>query len=972
MNNQIARREKWSIDFETFAPQAAALAPMKTLDIKTRHQVRAIITADRLEAVRLLNGLRESKTTKILCKIEDILRLHPEKLTPPLFPNEALTKEDYYRLSVRPANKQIEQIELLFAANRTKVLDLIASISLLDREIIKCKYEQAHIVLQKILNEFGSSQILLRKAALLKALHQNINETTIVERMLDSAGLGSNNVIVSSIVQCFKEDQDWSGLKRSIMSLASRGNRNKYTRDIARIAFHPHAKNTEDLAHLIQSSLQSSLIDALLILKVNKHIIQSPELSELFDIWDSQLLSIGDLATPYIGKEDGESTFYKRTSAFLENSKVSDYRLLIDHFYDDPTSDYFVLDDSLIERISKWANSCLTLNDLAKPVPMTRHSCSTLQQLELEGLITRSAMFNYLSFISEGKSQIDENALFTIMGKTHDLVRTHHTEILKKMASFASTPLSKIIYHLLIARKSKNEADDHLLRRRLQEIVKKDFNSELVSFVESLSKRSPAVAIYTYELCTEDFIAKLVHIIKSSAQITETRAALHQWMGEHTKDNYFLGRARALLIDHQINRVRNELDDNRIYVDHARFAEWFNDELLREFNSVLASMEHNFAIGINENAQLLMLIEIAYANFCSNSIFGVASYLGRRIRHGTFKGHLYSVVSGIESSPKYNTLFKDPVFLGRWENWKRAYASKIDIIIRDRLHIESSTKRDGLIKPTLSSPAKVDIAIACGKNLIKDYFDPRSSRPIIPTLTEYCWRLAEVDLKNIISYMKGQKGNLISADLLAEIKAGNYTRNISSELVKEFVREITHNVTEKLSTMNTWFKRPVSVSPKASLSLLYKAVVAEVKETFPEFDPNTDYNEMNDIELVGGPYHVIYDAFYVVVYNAAKHGQPAGEVEKEFLVSRTLNGVTGELKITIASDIKDYQTEQYVSERLKLQPGDDIDNAHLSEGRSGIRKLHQIERSDKKFKVREVSCRNRKVYVSFTYGLEHV
>lgn len=27
-----------------------------------------------------------------------------------------------------------------------------------------------------------------------------------------------------------------------------------------------------------------------------------------------------------------------------------------------------------------------------------------------------------------------------------------------------------------------------------------------------------------------------------------------------------------------------------------------------------------------------------YSEFCSNNMFGIASYLGRRIRHGTFKG----------------------------------------------------------------------------------------------------------------------------------------------------------------------------------------------------------------------------------------------------------------------------------------------------------------------------------------------
>ncbi len=52
-------------------------------------------------------------------------------------------------------------------------------------------------------------------------------------------------------------------------------------------------------------------------------------------------------------------------------------------------------------------------------------------------------------------------------------------------------------------------------------------------------------------------------------------------MGQTSGEKVYLDRARTLLIDHRINKVRNELDDNRIYVDVARFHEWFDDELLR-------------------------------------------------------------------------------------------------------------------------------------------------------------------------------------------------------------------------------------------------------------------------------------------------------------------------------------------------------------------------------------------------------
>ncbi|RGB48959.1 hypothetical protein DW209_21830 [Enterobacter hormaechei] len=167
--------------------------------------------------------------------------------------------------------------------------------------------------------------------------------------------------------------------------------------------------------------------------------------------------------------------------------------------------------------------------------------------------------------------------------------------------------------------------------------------------------------------------------------------------------------------------------------------------------------------------------------------------------------------------------------------------------------------------------------------------------------------------------------------------------------------------------MYGWFKRPLSVSPKASLSLLYKAVVAEVKETFINFDADTAFDEEDDIELVGGPYHVLYDAFYVVIYNAAKHGKPSTNLEKSFKISRAERKVI----VMISSDIKDEDNEDEINDRLKITADSDIDNAQSSEERSGIRKLYHLQRNDPKFQIETIICANRKVTISVSYSLEH-
>ena len=76
--------------------------------------------------------------------------------------------------------------------------------------------------------------------------------------------------------------------------------------------------------------------------------------------------------------------------------------------------------------------------------------------------------------------------------------------------------------------------------------------------------------------------------------------------------------------------------------------------------------------------------------------------------------------------------------------------------------------------------------------------------------------------------------------------------------------------------------------------------------------------------------------------------------------------------ITITSEIPDSETEKAVIERLKICPTDDIVNAQLSEGRSGLRKLRQLATADENFKILNIDCFNRKVVVQVAYILEHL
>lgn len=943
---------------------------LKCLKLELRNKIRSLVSMESKESIQALEKIRESASANEIIRIENALRaisFGNDCIIPELFPTLPQVKESFVRFKSIDINKHLDIIEINVKNNYKKLNGLIVKFSELNNYIISRNYIKADAKISEINNEFGCSHFLIRKCALLQSLDKDNESLVASSSILRGQGITTNNVIVNSVVQCYQERQDYLALKKSVLNINDKGKYNKYSRDITRFIFHPHAIDSLDFNSMLQSCLQSSLIDAVIFLKINREYLDEnkcPLILSLFlqiEASSIPLDSVAEFYTKYDDHEvDLEYLFYKHSSAWLEGDSFNKYRFFIDLFYEDPDSKLCKYDDNTIQKCNEW----IDVNEVKQLLSenLTKHKYNNLKILEISGMVTRSAAFNFLVHIKEGYCYLDEELLYLIMGKTKDLDKTIHIEHLKNTAKFTGSEESKIIYYLLISKKSKNESDGFYLRRIVQNIVIEKFSSDIVCLCEHIHSKSKEVAEYTYEVFSEDFLARLSHVIKKTPQITETRAALHKWMGEKTGKKAFLDRARTLLIDHQINRVRNEIDDNRIYVDSARFIEWVKDEQAQNLNTVLTNITHVELADVADDPQLIMIIEKCYFAFCNNNIFGISSYHGRRIRHGTFRGHLFNNVVNIER--KYPTIMRDQFIHSKWNQWKISYESCIDKIIKDHLHVETSSKRDGLLKPNLKNINKHDIVFACANFIAKDFMETRDTNNTILIILEYCWRLAEVDLKNVNRFLKSKRSELTNVVLLDEMKACTPSLHNTT---RDFAREIQATINEKLTSMYGWFKRPLSVSPKASLSLLYKAVVAEVKETFPLFDADTTFDEENDIELVGGPYHVLYDAFYVVIYNAAKHGKAASDLLRNFEVNKE------DLKVivTISSDLKDEDNEHDVNEKLKITSESDIDNAQSSEERSGIRKLYHLQRNDSKFNIEKIICHNRQVTISVSYSLEH-
>lgn len=946
---------------------------IKRLDKKTRNKLRAILSLSDTNAIGSLSQLRGKLSNSQSEALDAILCspfLSKAAKTSAPFPKSPPFRDTFQIRSDLDLGRILNILEASVLTHNARLHEVATSLHEIDMQYAEKNITSCRDLISKAIEINGWSHALLRRLVLIRENLAEGEEDEKIETLVQQADL--KEVVVASLVHSYSLDQNILTIKRSILHIPDRGTLNRYSRTLSRLTVQPFAKSPEDLATFLAEVEKCSLIDAVILAKFNAHLFtleNYPALAALSNKLGRAELFERLISTYNTSDSIGEYGLFKQNSAWLEYEPVRQYRILVDNYYDASREEVEELPDSLSQTLHSWVGEA-TLSDLVETNQFTKHSYSTLAKLELSGTITRSAIFNYWLQKSEGQIGFEREDLFKLMGLTRDLARTVPIKATRTAAKLAKDDLVKLILLLLLGKRSKNELDSFLLRKVLENIASRHHEGSLIKLVKSYEVSHPYVAEYIYEIATEDFLAKLNKLAPHRADIPAIRASLHEWMAEFTQDEHYLQRARTVRIDHQLNRVRNEIDDHRIYVDPSRFSSWIEDEMMIELSGALTSSgsgKKGVSVTCDETILNLVMTQ-CYNAFCSNPVFGIASYIGRRIRHGTFHGHLYSsVINSLEKNEKFQPLFRTAQFALKWAQWKEAYNNAVEEIIRDRLHVHSKAKPLGLLQPEAYGPSKLEILSAAVKTISFSFGESKTIDGIDQTIIDYCWRLAETDLPVITKYLKGQQSRLKNLQFV-ENEILMATTFSDSKLANAFHRELELSIDRKLASMFGWFKRPTIVAPKASVALLFDATVAEVKDTIPEFNPQAEDCSEGDIELIGSAYHIVYDSLAVVVANAAKHGDRSLPVRRKFEI---LPGKTKQLVVEVSSSIRPADNSCEVSADIERRKKADFLDANLYQGKSGISKLMLLTHTRQDFSLEQYEVVGNEVKVRLSYALEH-
>jgi hypothetical protein len=602
------------------------------------------------------------------------------------------------------------------------------------------------------------------------------------------------------------------------------------------------------------------------------------------------------------------------------------------------------------KQLAEYYGNIHSLNDLRinseenQQINLFRYSPKTSNFAE-----NSAALTYYLSLMDGIISNQEEETFIKLMSFTSDVAYTIEPEHLTTIKNRAVNQDLRMISLCLLVESKLDTCDltEHEFRKRLQELIKSEHNENIVDALAKYSEISPSITQYLVQTFDETFLSRLFDLNGTTNTALETRADILEWYGMAFSDKTALDRAKNIRIDIQIHKHIQHINDARIYADPTRVIAWINDNYIHkmvlaldeivkipkpDLNINWSRMNH----AITPEYELGNIVAHCYHEFVSNSLYGVSSYLGRRIRHGTVKGNAVGGVKSVLNQPDYEQLKLDPIFMEAWNNWLACYTQVFEDLVLRYFHIQKKgSTPDGLLSPLINTDYKSKVATTLIENLYESFkkIDNVSEAPSL--IIEFCWRLIAEDLISVKRHLYKKK------EQVSKFSTLNWRQVRNQKLVQRFVQELQVVVSEKFKLIDSWFNKPSYASPSAELSLLYKVAIEDVQSKSEDFYPNIIEDE-SDLVIYGEQYFSIFDALEIIIKNIAEHGDKNGQLK--FTSKLEKNNGSSELLITATSrfskELPYASAREIIEDKMASKVFSD---ANLVDNGSGIKKLMNMQ-----------------------------
>jgi hypothetical protein len=929
---------------------------------RTRNLVRGILSAKDESALKgTMERLRREISPDDATVVFRILRDSPLAeglLQPHAFPQ---TIADVSRLPDFTAGPL--QVEIAVQSERlqresARLVEAIALVASINERIIAGDSDGVNFLFLKSTAEFGVSLIVAAKAISFRHMANGSGD----KRKSHSDFLAPftaprRQVVVGSFEDSVDLDREYLQVRRSFLRFAATNRLNPSDAAIVVDNFSVLDLSRYDLAQRLQAFGRWGVLDTTAYLFRIRAIFLALGRSEdaalvdanlptsVADAWEAAFDTIDVQALQtLIGDKDQffERAFFAHMPAWSEYKTLLGYRLKVEEAIGTRLDGRFSVTKP---DASRFADPCSTVDELLSRGPPAASLDRVLPQSS--GAFHRTIAL-IASIETDTLAPMSGEQLNSLLDQTVDVAGMFSkAEIARFLPRKPSDALYEFLRTAVVNDAEEKEVSNHALRRALQTLVQQRFGSDIVQLLNYVDSERGHVSAHLYNLCSEAFLSELYDIYVEAEDVIEAQASILEWRGTTKNDKDATNRAKSHRLNLRLRKVRGAIDETRIYVDPLRFLQWMHDQYGGELRSLAPLAEEILAdpdrsvnlndavrVAVQPRLRLLGLLDACYEEFCTNKIYGVTSFIGRRIRHGTLHGHLV-----LEFQPEVQSAIiefdgRAPQFARFLENWLTQFDAAVKVMAADNIHVRSKERPKGLIIAKLDEAEKSTIASVMLEAIAISMKDRFQLSVTLGLVQEFCWLLFEVDLKRTRDAVAA-----LRREFVIKVDQPQFAdRPELARRVNEKIRAINSSLQLRFEQVGSWLTRPTNLSPSASVTLLFEAVLDEVRQRYPNFQPQLNITGKRDIDLLGHRFHFFYDALYILVDNAAKHGKPNGVLGVE-IDSWNPDNKHIQVRVSVRSDFEDPSNAcARIDDAMDAEVGD----AMVSNYKSGIRKLRSL------------------------------
>ena len=939
-------------------------------DSRARNYIRGAIGATRFEdAFSAMESFRSVSSYSDAKAAFGFLRNHPlagKFAFPDDFPSSSSTIRYQKHFDRGKYYHELAQLGARMDSERSKLARFVEGIGELNVALRNREIDTLNVKFSELVGEYGYSIVLLRKLISVRdLLIEEASLSEVIDRHISSLTKGRRSIVAIAVEDLMDRERDYPNVRASLSQITSDSSLPDTPRLIIRSSLSWFPSNLAEFYHLIQAYGHLSLVDSLWFFcsrierieatfgrEVALQVGEAVPL-ECRETWQScfpkfpdQILAM--FAERYDDFSDLE--FFRCSNAWIEYKDVSTFQLIREGVIGGR------LDNALSPSRSKEAGIVVprSIEEIVSEPPKSHISIDVVdpanggfldKTIGLIDLINRNVDFQ----ISSG-----EQALRVVSCTTRVSELLTWDEI-SNLIDPQKDDLSAFLSAALKLANSPSERAAHSFRKATQAILINQFDSDLQQFAAWLDKNSSAVLRFCILEFDELFLSKLFDVMKTRSAAIQARVKLLEFYGYVTDDNVYADRASALNTQAKLAAIRADFDDIRIAVDAQKFELWLDQTLSIDIRPLSKSVNlddleivsgdqirNPQALYVNQSVKIAALCERAYAEFSRNQFWGIASYVGRRIRHGTLDGMMLGELRAIVESCATEFNDSSPRFVEKLNSWLKLVDASVQRIDNELLRIRSGSKPAGAFLATIVDTRKHNLLNEAISEITKAMVAERSTHEAIVLLRSYCWAFLEVDLaalKETLEQIRTTDFVLPRQTLLG------MTNPEEKAKVARVLTNIDEKVLESFRKLAGWLTRPSDIQPTASISELFQAVVEEVSEYAPRFKGKTALQGDTEVELYSGRYHHVYDILNVLVSNAAKHGPNNGAIALH--VDNRAGKGGDEVSVRLLSQSHTGSKGEQSVRRLKEAMCASLDQALVQENFSGIRKArHIVENND--------------------------